>query len=114
MTKEGLYLRFHCRCHLSGTVMHRILVQAGENTLNLGILVPENGDFALNTRVPAGKLGNGIPEFRAVPHIRKKHGLFCPIYPEEPFAYLAEMRKAHTERRDGKLGIVLEEPGKTG
>ena len=107
--KEGLYYRFRCRCKLTGTVIHRITVYVENATRDLGIPVPKNGEFFLETKVPAKYFGAGEPRFFAVPHLRKSESRFYPISPEEPFSYLAKLRKAHMERRDEGIGIVMED-----
>lgn len=109
ISREGLYARFQCQCQLSGTVMHRVLVRMGQQTEDLGILIPDQGGYALNTRIPIKRLGDGKPVFWVVPHVRKPQGVFYPICPEEPFTYLARIRKAHMETREGQIGIVLDE-----
>ena len=107
--QEGLYFRFRCRCKLSGTVMHRISVCVNDVTYDLGIPVPKNDEFNLETRVPTKHFGKGDVKFSIIPHLRKSESKFYPISPEEPFAYLAKLRKAHMERRDDQIGIVLDE-----
>ena len=106
--KEGLYLRIHCRCHLDGDVC-RLLVHCGEREENLGILVPKDGQFVLDTKIPAKRLGQGSYHFTVVPKKAVLAGKFIPISPEEPFAYIERLKEAHLVRRGGKMGILLPE-----
>lgn len=101
--RQGLYYRIFCRCKLSGEVMYRLVAACGERTADLGILVPTESGFGVETRIPVSRLGEGTLSFS----LRPKHDeatIFVPIRPEEPFAYLSHLRQARLEYRDGQLG----------
>ena len=106
---QGLYCRFSCRCHLSGEVMYRISVTCGDRTEDLGILVPRDGSFVLDTRIPLKKLGKGTPVFRAVPRHAPLAGRFIPLSPEEPFSYLSKLENARLTHKNGQTGILIQE-----
>ena len=106
--KEGLYYRISCRCHLSGEVPYKVQVKCGDKCVDLGLLVPQNGAFILTTRLPVKRLGEGVPEFRAVPRHPKYEGEFVPISADEPFSYLSRLENAYMQIRDGQIGIVLD------
>ena len=40
-----------------------------------------------------------------------KQGKYIPLSPEEPFRYLSRLKQSYLERRNGKVGIVIKEPG---
>ena len=105
--RQGLYYRFSCRCHLTGEIMHRLSVMIGGEATDLGVCVPMDGTFGVEKRLPCKKFPDGIPEFRLVPHHEKMEGKFVPIYPEEPFAYLARLKNAFLAYREGQAGIVI-------
>lgn len=105
--RQGLYYRFICRCQLTGEVICRLHVRCDTNQENLGIVVPFGDDFGLDTRVPIKKLGEGKLEFFLLPKHEKSAGKFVPIYPEEPFAYIARLKNAFLERQNGKVGITI-------
>jgi hypothetical protein len=107
--RQGLYYRFSCRCDLSGEVIYRITVTCGGKSESLGIPVPKNGEFYLDTRLAASRLGEGEPKFAAVPRRPDLGGMFVPISPEEPFRYLHRLENAYLARKDGQLGIVIRE-----
>ena len=50
--RQGLYYRFQCRCRLTGDVVCRLYVLCGGRRENLGVVVPMDGGFGLDTRVP--------------------------------------------------------------
>ena len=107
--RQGLYYRLSCRCDLSGEVIYRITVTCGGKSESLGIPVPKNGEFYLDTRLAASRLGEGEPKFAAVPRRPDLGGMFVPISPEEPFRYLHRLENAFLARKDGQLGIVIPE-----
>ena len=107
--KQGLYYRFLCRCQLSGDVVCRLTVRCGGSQESLGVVVPMDDGFGLDTKIACKRLGQGIPEFQLVPRHETSMGIFIPISPEEPFSYIRRLKDAYFERRYGQPGIVLHE-----
>ena len=107
--RQGLYYRFICRCQVSGDVVCRLSVSCGEKQENLGVVIPMDGGFGLDTKLPVKRLGEGKMEFMLVPKHEVAAGKFVPIYPEEPFSYIERLKDAYLVRKNGQLGIVLKE-----
>ena len=106
--KQGLYYHVVCRCRLSGDVMYRLECSAGEKKTNLGILVPMDAGFGLDTRFPVSRVGEGELRFVLLPrHDEMKKRTFVPIRPEEPFRYMEQLKDAFLETREGQKGAVL-------
>ena len=105
--RQGLYYRFICRCQLSGDVVCRLSVVCGNNRESLGVVVPENGGFGLDTKLPVKRLGEGEMMFTLIPKHEKTEGKFVPIYPEEPFAYIERLKESFLVRKEGQAGIVI-------
>ena len=105
--KKGLYYHFSCRCDLSGEVIYRLTASCGEKCENLGVPVPDGGEFMLTTRIPVSRLGQGEITVRAVPKHGKLEGKFIPISPDEPFNYLRQLENAVFEKRNGQPGILI-------
>lgn len=109
--RQGLYYRFTCRCRLTGDALCRLLVSVGTHQENLGVLVPVEGGFGLDTRIAAKRFGEGTPSFTVVSSREQMQERFVPITPEEPFAYIERLKTSFLVRKYGKLGILLtEEP----
>ena len=53
----GLYYKFSCECVLSDNAIYRLYAGDGYTSVKLGVCVPENGKFVLNTRVPKKTFG---------------------------------------------------------
>lgn len=107
--KQGLYYRFSCRCQLTGEVMHRLVVTTDSGRVDLGVCVPMDGMFGVEKRIPCKRVGEGRPEFQLMPKHEGMQGKFVPIYPEEPFAYMAKLKDAFLATQNGQLGIVIAE-----
>jgi hypothetical protein len=109
VTRQGLYYHFTCRCRLSGEVICRLAAVCGDKVENLGVPVPENGEFVLRKKIPASHLGEGKLHIRVLPKHSELTGRFVPLSPEEPFRYLSRLQNAYLERRNGQVGIVIQE-----
>ena len=112
VTREGLYYRFLCRCRLSGDVVCRLLVRCGQMQENLGVVVPMGDGFGLEKKVPVKHLGEGNMEFVLTPKQDRIGGKFVPIYPEEPFSYIARLKDAFLAQQNGQPGAVINTSGK--
>lgn len=107
--RRGLYYVFHCRCRLSGEAPVRLLARCGERQEDLGVLVPMEGGFGLDTRRPAKRLGEGTVQFRLEAKHDHAQPQFVPISPEEPFAYLQRLKDAYLETKNGQKGAAWRE-----
>ena len=107
MNRQGLYYSFHCRCELMKGCIYRLMVTCGSVRENLGILVPEDGSFKLDTRKPVKMIGEG--DLRFFLHTKEEQNTvtFVPIFPEEPFAYISRLKESFLMLRDSQPGIVL-------
>lgn len=103
--QNGLYLYFECRCRLTGETVCRIRVKCGGKEEDLGIPVPEGREFVLRRKLPAKRLGAGVPEFRVEPKRTALPENWVPVRAEEPFAYLTRLQDAFLEVRDGQVGV---------
>lgn len=103
--RQGLYYRFQCRCQLSGEVMCRLYVRCGDQRENLGVVVPMDGGFGLDTRIPVKRLGEGPMAFSLIP--KHSQGQFCPICPEEPFSYISRLKEGFLARQEGQIGLII-------
>ncbi len=107
--KQGLYYHFSCRCELTGEVMHRLVVVTDSGKADLGVCVPMDGRFGVEKRLPCKQVGGGSPQFQLLPKHERMQGRFVPIYPEEPFSYMAKLKDAYLATRNGQVGIVIAE-----
>ena len=106
---HGLYYVFECSCRLTGEVMCDLIMRIGDSCVKLGLLTPQNGRFSLNAKLPKKRLGHGMPVFSLQPRHCKTDEQFVPIYPEEPFHYLSRLEKAYLVRKDGQIGLLIDQ-----
>ncbi len=105
--KQGLYYLFCCRCRLDCDELCRLQVTCGDRVEDLGILVPVEGGFGMNTRIPVKRFGTGFGEFQLVAGSRMGDRILVRIYPDEPFAYIARLKKAYLVRRNGEQFVGI-------
>ena len=105
--KEGLYIRFSCRCRPVHRDMIRLWMICGEKETDLGLCVPMDGAFGTEKRIPAKLCGPREPTFCLRHKDDTLRGKFIPISPEEPFRYLHKLETAFLEKRGPRLGIVI-------
>ena len=107
--RQGLYYRFQCRCRLTGDVVCRLYVSCGGKRENLGVVVPMDGGFGLNTRVPVKRFLEGEPKFSLEPRQEALGGTYAPIIPEEPFSYIERLKTGFLVRKYGETGVLFPE-----
>ena len=105
--REGLYIRFSCRCRPTDRDMIRLWMICGEKETDLGLCVPMDGGFGTEKRIPAKQCGPGELHFCLRHKDDTLRGKFIPLSPEEPFQYLHRLETAFLERRGLKVGIVI-------
>ena len=103
--RQGLYYLFSCRCPLFSDNIYRLIVCCENQEENLGILVPKDGSYILNTKVPVKRLGEGAWQFYLKAKQENLAGFFVPISPEEPFSYISRLKESFLEQRNGQIGI---------
>lgn len=108
--RQGLYYRIACRCHMTGEVMCCLQARCGERQENLGVVVPMDGGFGLDTRLPVKRLGEGELSFSLIPKYgQPRKETFIPLAPEEPFAYISRLKDAFLKRQGNVVGVVIPE-----
>lgn len=87
--------------------MYRLMVTCGSSQESLGILVPMEGSFVLNTKLPVKRIGEGNMIFTLVSKQEGHMENFVPISPEEPFAYISRLKESFLIHRNGQPGINI-------
>ena len=107
VTRCGLYYSFHCRCTLPCEDIFRLMVRCGTACESLGVLVPAEDGFRLDTKLPVKQLGEGELSFYVVRRRESVSGIFVPILDEEPFAYISRLKKSFLVIKEGQAGIEI-------
>lgn len=103
--RVGLYYQIRCRCILPTEDIFRLRAECGNSLVNLGVLVPTEDRFGLDTRIPVKQLGDGELTFSVLSKREPPAGQFVPILAEEPFAYISRLKESFLEIRNGQPGI---------
>ena len=98
LKKEGLYYRISCRCIMMDDRIHRLHAD-GEG---LGVLIPENGELVLHTKIASKRLKAGCAF-----SLDGAAESFFPIRPGESFDHLSRLRRGHLGFREGEPGLIL-------
>lgn len=108
VTREGLYYCFSCSCRMLEGDIHRLWLECGKKTIDLGVLAPMHGGMGLRKKLPVKQIAEAQPKFFA--DVRQpKREKFIPIYPDEPFKYLSRIKNSYYAERDGKIGVAIKE-----
>lgn len=107
LQEQGLYYRVQCRCSMITNGICRLKMQCGEQSLDLGIMVPEEGALCLNRSIPAKKLPRGQLQFALQSEQQRKDNTFIPVQDGESFAYLSKLDNAKLVKRNGGIGVIL-------
>lgn len=109
VTKQGLYYHICSQCKLTGSIVCKLVVQWDDKTETLGVLVPEAGQFCLNTKMPMKRAGQGQPQFQVSPKHQRMPENFVPIRADEPFAYLSQLENAYLKMSGNTVGLIIPE-----
>lgn len=109
VNRQGLYYRIRCRCQIPSQDICRLQAVSGTRRENLGVLVPAEDGFGLDTRIPVKRLGEGEPAFSLSTGQETTDSRFVPILDEEPFAYIARLKESFLEFENGQMGIRITE-----
>lgn len=107
MEQQGLYCRIRCRCSRISDEIWRLLFCGNGETLDLGILVPVDGGFGLDRKLPLKNLPSGEPAFLISRQQHMEDGKFIPVHSDKPFEYLSKIANMRFCRRNGEAGVLL-------
>ena len=108
--REGLYYRFSCTCKLPQPGLYRLTTQCDDREIALGILVPESGMFALQTKIAGKKFLTPPTKFLVVPCKETRRARFIPLCADAQFDHISELEYARLSVQDDQIGIVLPQP----
>lgn len=75
---------------------------------DLGLCVPTDGGFCLQTRIPVKRIGEGKLCFNVVSGYAASSEQFVPVSESESFLYLAMLDTAYLEKRNGQTGVCIQ------
>ncbi len=103
MEKVGLYCRFDCSYRPDTPGRYHVYAKAGEWELDLGLCIPEQGNFVLRTSIPSKIIPQGEMKFMLTEYIEPASML--PVLPHQPFPQLMKLKTARLVNQNGQLFI---------
>ncbi len=103
--RKGLYCHFTCVCRPAAPGRYHVYAKAGEWKLDLGLCVPEQGNFVLRTSIPAKKIPHGEMMFMLTECVEPIS--MVPLLPHQPFPQLMELKTARLVNQNGQQYISL-------
>lgn len=105
--KEGLYYQFKCRCHLSQSDICTITVSGNGTKRKLGVCVPMDGMFGLDTKIPVKHIGEEPFVFSAAIKSSETQEQFYPIESDKAFPHLELLASAFLCTKNNQQGIRI-------
>ncbi len=112
VSRDGLYYRFCCKCKLPQNQIFRITVSYGNEHVNLGVLIPCNDTFHLDTKRPIKLFTQAEPLFTVTSDTEN----WIPIREDRPFPRIEDLENGIYCEQDGVPGILFTdlEPSRQG
>lgn len=105
--KKGLYYRFRCRCNLPEGKMYRLWADCDKGKVNLGICVPQEGEFILCTQIPITHIGEGSINMFVLEKDDASEDRTFPVSEENPFGCLEKLDNAYLHTSNEEVQILI-------
>ena len=105
--REGLYIRFVCRCARISDSICRLLLRCGNGNVDLGVLIPVEGGYGLDRKLPVRNIPEGEPRFCVKLQGEQSAKRFIQVRDGEKFVFLSGLADARFGKQDGKTGVFL-------
>ena len=103
VSREGLYYLFRCKCKLPLNQIFRITVSCGNEPVNLGVLIPCNDTFCLDTKRPIKLFAQAEPLFTII----SDSDNWIPVRKDRPFSKIEDLESGIFRQQDGVPGILF-------
>ena len=107
VSSAGLYYHFRGKCTLSKNCIFRITMSCGDKQENLGVLIPCNGLFLLDTKRPMKQFSDAMPVFT----VQSDRESGFPVNENTPFPKLEALDNGVFQKKDGISLILLTDSG---
>lgn len=92
VTKEGLYYKICCRCRLPKPALFRLQIDTAGKMQDLGICVPKEDLFGVDTSIPVRNIEQNTMRFVLVDKDFEQHKVM--LDPQKPFMHLQDLAHA--------------------
>ena len=113
VSREGLYYHFRGKCNFVQKQIFRVRMVCAGSEENLGVLLPCNGIFLLDTKRPVKQFSDATPPFVVTSSTVAN---WISLNENTPFPMLVALENGVFQRRDGVPGILFtdQEPSRPG
>lgn len=109
--REGLYLRFQCRCKSFDSEIYRLIAYSGSQPIDLGICVPEGNYIILNKKMPVKVFCEMPAQFTLKANNTSTQTVLATVDPQQPFRLIDQLPLSKLDLKDGKYRIILQANG---
>ena len=103
---QGLYYAFTCSCSPPKEGIYRLIVSNGNRAFDLGICVPEGGQFMVRKRMPTKRF-DGVEFYFKI--ISKDDSFeYIPVESGMIFPHLDKLRAARMQNTNGQPMLIIE------
>lgn len=103
---RGLYYDINCRCKLPHSTAYRLYIRSNTGTVDLGVLVPEQGEYVVRTKIAAKRLSHNDIAFCVLSPKCLRQDRSASINPAEPFSYLSQLEQLRLKKQiDGTFAV---------
>lgn len=108
MIREGLYMRIRCFCNIKKKGIYRIHMCGSDKTVDLGVCVPQNSGYAVDTKIAVKNIPGGSIRFELNDSTKHCDGPFIRLDLERPFSQLSKLEKARLKYHNGEMMLMIE------
>ena len=103
---QGLYYAFTCSCSPPTEGIYRLIVSNGNRAFDVGICVPEGGQFMVRKRMPTKRF-DGVDFYFKI--ISKDDSFeYIPVESGMIFPHLDKLRAARMQNTNGQPMLIIE------
>lgn len=108
MIREGLYIRIRCFCNIKKKGIYRIYMCGSNKTVDLGVCVPRNSGYAVNTKIAAKEIPEGLIQFEVKNSLDLCEDSFIKLDPDRPFLQLSKLKRVRLKYHNGERMLIIE------
>ena len=105
--RNGLYYQIHCRCNVPDDRVYRLMAKCDGRSVDLGVCVPFEDGFGVDTMVSVKKIGTDSISFYLTDRKESSDEKFIQIKEGEPFDGTEHLMNSRFEMRGNAPGLVI-------
>ena len=107
IVRKGMFYKISCHCRLPNIGRYRLYLNNETSVFDLGVLIPNTGDYTLVTSIPMHRFGSTDVIFTVRSAQQVEMGVFVPVDSTKPFSLLAHLEHACYQAQNNMVGIWI-------